>query len=148
MEFTGGSPRLAMGVHNTGAKQYVGGTLHMTTEGWGCIVFFCQWGQGPTLLNETCDWGFCHGEKIFLDPGQRKNNEVDFTDALTIARGTTGCCAVNNQCGCMIRGIATFHDGNTEICKVSMGFRCNLQNLNQCVVVHNDAEEVPVLTKE
>jgi len=106
----------------------------MTTEGHGCILFFCQWAAGPTLDDPTCDWsGFaCDGQHILRpDVDNNKAVTMDFTEALLEAGATTGCCSNNAACGCMIRGTATFRNGNGEYAKVYMEFTCsNLRGPN------------------
>jgi len=149
MEFTGGTPNLAIKVKNTGAEEYVGGHLRMTTEGYGCILFFCSWQAGPTLLNTTCDWGFCHPNGVFLLPHEEKTNSVNFTQAIIMAEKTTGCCTKNPECGdCILRGIATFLGvGNRELGVVEMSFFCDLKTRRNCKITFPvDAISPPVLS--
>jgi len=127
---------ITIGFKNNAGNEYKGpgGNLVIETEGYGCMFVFCSWAKGPTMNNKTCDWGLCDNGN-FLNPGQSKEKNINFDEALKQAYATSGCCEVNTGCDCMIRGVATWRDAQFgEICKVSMAFKCDLKNRNKCVV--------------
>jgi len=63
------------------------------------------------------------------------------------AEATSGCCEVDSSCDCMIRGVATWRSAGREIAKVSMAFKCNLANRNNCKVSTSDsADEGELIT--
>jgi len=101
----------------------------MTTQGYGCLLFFCQWADGPTLDDPACSWpGFnCEGETILRPDLGQKDVTMDFRPALLEAGNTSGCCSNDRNCGCMLRGTATFRNSNGEYAKVYIEFTC--QNL-------------------
>jgi len=111
------------------------GALVMTTEGYGCVVFFCQWGKGPTLNDPMCSWPkMCAAPNTFFSGAGSRDLEMDFTEAINEAKKTSGCCTRNSSCGCMLRGYATFYDAdNNEVSKVYMGFTCNF-SANTCSI--------------
>jgi len=123
-------PVLHATITNQGDTQIKGGTLEMKTQGHGCIFIICQWANGPTLLDPTCSWpGFCSpaNPDVLLTPREKKDIQMDFTEALDEASQTTGCCTVERNCGCNLRGTATFtHPETQQYSVVYMEFNCNL----------------------
>jgi len=120
---------------NTGSSIIQGGNLKMTTNGYGCILFFCSWSAGPILDDPACSWpGMgCDGESL-LAPGEQKEIFMDFSEAINQAKATTGCCSVDNKCndtppsnnaGCMMKGTATFSNGSGTYSSVSIEFSCD-----------------------
>eukprot|EP01123_Difflugia_compressa_P005955 TRINITY_DN18087_c0_g1_i1.p1 TRINITY_DN18087_c0_g1~~TRINITY_DN18087_c0_g1_i1.p1 ORF type:complete len:187 (-),score=31.64 TRINITY_DN18087_c0_g1_i1:22-582(-) len=103
------------------------GQLTMTTEGHGCILFFCQWADGPTLDNPTCDWPgmTCSGNQLFAPGVTQKDVHMDFRTALDDAKATTGCCTEDSKCGCKLRGTATFRNSGGEYSVVYIEFTCD-----------------------
>mmetsp|Transcript_28710 Transcript_28710/g.31880 ORF Transcript_28710/g.31880 Transcript_28710/m.31880 type:complete len:175 (+) Transcript_28710:845-1369(+) len=128
-------------IENTGSSPIDAGNLVMETEGYGCIVFLCMWGEGPTLDDPTCSWpGMNCQNGNLINGGETKVVTMDFEEALEEAKQTTGCCSVDRSCnatpgeaGCMLRGLATFSNGGGDYAKVFVEFTCDLSS-NECTV--------------
>eukprot|EP01125_Pyxidicula_operculata_P012944 TRINITY_DN4264_c0_g1_i1.p2 TRINITY_DN4264_c0_g1~~TRINITY_DN4264_c0_g1_i1.p2 ORF type:complete len:178 (-),score=36.55 TRINITY_DN4264_c0_g1_i1:600-1133(-) len=127
---------LLKGTLSNPAKVPVGDVrLVMKTEGYGCVLFFCGFAAGPTLDDPACSWPGLTCQKqdgvavlYAKDAGYgTRDVEMDFTEAIKEAQATSGCCDVSSECGCQIRGTATFIDKSTnnEYGKVDLAFACN-----------------------
>jgi len=141
LRFTG--PLLRATIRNHHTQHIIGGELELRPEGYGCILFFCAWQPGTTLLDPTCSWPgmSCSGEGHLIAPGESKTVEMDFTEALIEAGGTSGCCS-NDGC-CNLRGTATHKNGpDGEYAKIYMSFSCTLRAPYQCTVTQFEDEEV------
>jgi len=124
--------KLHMHVENIHDEPIRGGNTNMTTEGYGCVIFFCGWQAGPVINEETCTYPgvVCNGNYL-VQGKEKKTVIVDFTKAVQQAKDTTGCCSVDSSCGCMIRGVAAMSNGEQgEYARVSMGFSCNFKTMD------------------
>jgi len=126
-------PVLHVDAHNTGTTALQGGRLVMETQGYGCILFICQWADGPVLDNATCDWGWCEDDGTLLQPGQHKRFTMNFTEALIEANNTNGCCSRDRE-GNNLRGTSIFTNNGLETAAVFMSFYCDIRNLGPCTL--------------
>jgi hypothetical protein len=98
-----------MHVHNTLEASISGGQTVMvlgfyirsfqysnsqTTQGYGCMLFFCGWQDGPVIDLPTCQYNGvqCDASGNILAPHQEATIVVDFVAAITQAKATSGCC--------------------------------------------------------
>jgi len=150
LHFEPGTAKLNFHIHNPHGTPIVGGTATLETEGHGCFFTFCAWQKGPTQTDDTCSYYEslgCHpgsGNRIILNKDESRSVHMDFTPAVTIAAGTSGCCTNANTCGCMLRGTATLKNSQIgEYAKVYMEFTCNLKT--KVCSMRPDADDVPQL---
>jgi len=148
LRFTG--PVLRATIKNTYNSPIMGGNLVLKPEGYGCILFFCAWQPGSELNDPTCTWPgmACSGENL-IAAGESKTVEMDFTEALVEAGGTSGCCS-NDGC-CNLRGTAIHtnpQDG--EYAKIFMSFSCTFKApyLYTVSQFEEDEERNPIVVEE
>jgi len=115
-------------IQNNGPAEHEG-QVHLQTQGYGCVLFFCSWVDGPEANNETCDFGsgVCNGG-VFVGANEQKQITVPFLDFLVMAQDTSGCCSTDPSSSCNLGGVATFYrqGTNTELSRINMKFFCNL----------------------
>jgi len=124
---------LSLRIHNINNTDIEGGMFHLSTEGYGCILFFCSWAAGPKDTSPTCETypGLkCEGD-VLIKAGETKDVFIDFNKAITEAGNTAGCCSVDSRCGCMIRGTTRLVDKNgKDTAHMFMSFTCDLKKKN------------------
>jgi len=127
----------------------MGGDLHLAPHGYGCLFFFCSWQPGTPLHDPTCSWPgmSCSGQGHLIAPGESKTVEMDFTDALVEAGGTTGCCSRDGCCN--LKGTATHSNPqHGEYAKLDLSFLCNFVPPYVCNVAQFDEEGNPIVVEE
>jgi len=129
MKFEG--TKLIWEVQNKATVDIVGGNTRMTTQGYGCFIFFCQWQNGPVVDMNTCDYNGieCEDGKL-INGSSHKTLVTDFREAIIQARDTDGCCSVDSGCGCMIKGVSVMkNDELGEYSQISLAFKCDFKTL-------------------